>query len=429
MAFDRAASRAARLDFPALARLHDGRPLVFLDGPAGTQVPEAVIAAVARHYRTCNANTHGQFATSIECDTALWHARQAVADFLGADGPERISFGANMTTLTFALSRAIGRGLRAGDEVVITELDHEANRGPWLKLKERGVAVREVRLLPSGRLDADHLRECIGARTRLLAIGYSSNALGTVNDIALARELTRAAGAWLLVDAVHYAPHFPLDVRALDPDFLVCSAYKFYGPHVGILYSRAGLLEALDTDALSTQEATAPYRIETGTLNFAAIAGVRAAIDYLAAFGDGRNLRDRLLSAMSGISAYEFDLARHYYEAVRALPGVTVWGPDFTERARAPTVSITVRQHSAAAIAQALAQQGICVWDGDFYAARAIEVLGLKAAGGVLRTGMSLYSNEQDLERLLSALGALTRGQLAAAGRAAGLTSPGALGR
>ena len=429
MAFDRAASRAARLDFPALARLHDGRPLVFLDGPAGTQVPESVIAAIARHYRTCNANTHGQFATSIECDSALWHARQAVADFLGADRPERISFGANMTTLTFALSRAIGRSLRAGDEVVITELDHEANRGPWLKLRERGAVIREVRLLQNGRLDSDHLRECVGPRTRLLAIGYSSNALGTVNDVALARELTRAAGAWLVVDAVHYAPHFPLDVRTLDPDFLVCSAYKFYGPHVGILYSRAGLLEELETDALSTQEPTAPYRIETGTLNFAAIAGVRAAIEYLAGFGDGRTLRDRLVSAMSGIAAYEHGLARQYYEAVRVLPGVTVWGPDFAERPRAPTVSITVRHHTAAAVAQALAQQGICVWDGDFYAARAIEVLGLKAAGGVLRSGMSMYSNEQDLERLLSALAALARGPVAAPGRAAGLTWPGAPGR
>ena len=429
MAFDRAASRAARLDFPALARLHDGRPLVFLDGPAGTQVPETVISAVARHYRTCNANTHGQFVTSIECDAALWHARQAVADLLGADGPERISFGANMTTLTFALSRAIGRKLHPGDEVVITELDHEANRGPWLRLKERGVIVREVRLLPSGRLDYDHLRECIGPRTRLLAIGYSSNALGTVNDVALARELTRAVGAWLVVDAVHYAPHFVLDVRALDPDFLVCSAYKFYGPHVGILYSRPGRLEELDTDALATQEPTAPYRIETGTLNFAAIAGVRAAIDYLAGFGDGRTLRERLVSALTGISAHEHGLARQYYEAVRSLPGVTVWGPDFADRARAPTVSITVRHQTAAAVAHALAEQGICVWDGDFYAARAIEVLGLKAAGGVLRTGMSLYSSEQDVERLVTALAALCRGQSAAPARAAGLTSPDTLGR
>ncbi|HYH47782.1 MAG TPA: aminotransferase class V-fold PLP-dependent enzyme, partial [Thermoanaerobaculia bacterium] len=214
----------------------DGRALAFLDGPAGTQVPRPVIAAMARYYETCNANTHGAFATSCESDAIVAGARAAAAALLGAPSPREISFGANMTTLAFALSRALAREMKPGDEVVITQLDHEANRGPWLTLAERGVTVREVALRPDGRLDADDFARQVTARTRLVAVGAASNALGTVNDLAAARELARSVGAWLVVDAVHFAPHFPLDVAALDPDFLLCSAYKFYGPHVGILY-------------------------------------------------------------------------------------------------------------------------------------------------------------------------------------------------
>jgi cysteine desulfurase family protein (TIGR01976 family) len=336
MTYDATAAERARPDLPAFERLHHGRPLVFLDGPAGTQVPRSVIEAVADYYASCNANTHGQFPTSHDSDRELWQARQAVADFLGAAGPERISFGANMTTLTFALSRAIARRICPGDEIVVTALDHEANRSPWERLMEQGAVLREVKLLASGRLDEHHLRECVTGRTRLVAIGYSSNALGTVNNVPLARDLSREVGAWLFIDAVHFAPHLPLDVQGLDPDFLACSAYKFYGPHVGILYSRPGLLEELSTDALSTQEASAPYRIETGTLNFAAIAGVRAAVDYLAAFGSGTSRRERLGSAIQSISAYEHGLARRYHEAIREVPGVTVWGTDFSTRSRAP---------------------------------------------------------------------------------------------
>jgi selenocysteine lyase/cysteine desulfurase len=248
----------------------------------------------------------------------------------------------------------------------------------------------------------------ITARTKLLAVGASSNALGTVNDLALARRLTREVGALLVIDAVHYAPHFPVDVQALGVDFLLCSAYKFYGPHVGVLYSAPGALDRLSTDRLNTQDPSAPYRIETGTLNHAAIAGVRAAIEYLAGFGQGATLRERLVDAMTGISAYEHGLAAYFHGAVAALPGTRVWGPDFSLRARAPTVSITLAKHTAAEAATALGERGICVWDGNFYAARAVEILGLADRGGLLRTGVSLYSTREELDRLLQGLADLS---------------------
>ena len=280
-------SLRSRKDFPALQRHRDGLELAFLDGPAGSQVPNAVIEAIADVYASCNVNTHGNFPPSREIDRRMQRSREVVAAFLGAAAAECISFGQNMTTLSYALSYAIGRTLQPGDEVLITQLDHEANRGPWLNLRERGIVIREVRLMESGVLDTEDMAAKISPRTKLFALGASSNALGTVNDIALARRLTREVGALLLIDAVHYAPHFPLDVRAMDADFLLCSAYKFYGPHVGVLYSKPGALERLPTDRLSTQDPAAPYRIETGTLNHAAIEGVRAAIEYLAGWGAG----------------------------------------------------------------------------------------------------------------------------------------------
>jgi cysteine desulfurase family protein (TIGR01976 family) len=404
MAFTEREALRCRQDFPALGAPREGPQLAFLDGPGGSQVPAAVIQAITDVYATCNVNTHGQFPPSREVDRRMQRARETVAVFLGAASADCISFGQNMTTLNFALSRAIARTLAPGDEVLITELDHEANRGPWLNLKERGIDVREVRLTQSGVLDTEDMAAKVSERTRLFAIGASSNALGTVNDLTLARRLTRAVGALLVIDAVHYAPHFALDVRALDPDFLLCSAYKFYGPHVGILYSKPGALERLPTDRLGVQDPAAPYRIETGTLNHAAIDGVRAAIEYLAGWGTGATLRDRIVDAMDGISAYEHELACTYYEGVRRLRGVRTWGPGFESRARAPTVSITFERHGAEAAAAALGEQGICVWDGHFYAARALEVLGLAQRGGLLRTGISMYSTAAEIRRLLAAV-------------------------
>ncbi len=404
MSFTAAESQRARRDFPALQQSDNGAALVYLDGPGGSQVPLAVIEAIRDVYTTCNVNTHGNFAPSREVDRRMDHARRAVADFLGAAGPACISFGQNMTTLNYSLSAAIGRTLQAGDEILITQLDHEANRGPWLRLAAQGIVVRELRLLPSGSLDLADMAAKITARTKVFALGASSNALGTVNEIALARQLTRQVGALLVIDAVHYAPHFIVDAEALGVDFLLCSAYKFYGPHVGILYSAPGALERLPTDRLSTQDPAAPFRIETGTLNHAAIHGVRAAIEYLGGWGRGANLRERLIDAMHGIGAYEHELARYYHEAVQRIPGVRVWGPDFATRARAPTVSITLASCSAEEAATRLGERGVCVWDGNFYAARAVEVLGLADRGGLLRTGISMYTLHEEIERLLEGL-------------------------
>jgi len=388
-------------------REREGMNLAFLDGPGGSQVPGIVIDTMADFYATCNVNTHGKFSPSREVDRRMDLAREVMAAFLGAETPACISFGQNMTTLNYALSGAIGRTLSKGDEVLITQLDHEANRGPWLRLQERGMNIQEVRLAPSGQLDLDDMAAKITPRTKVFAVGASSNALGTVNDITLARRLTQAVGALLVVDAVHYAPHFPLDVKTLGMDFLLCSGYKFYGPHVGVLYSRPGALDRLPTDRLSVQDPAAPYRIETGTLNHAGIDGLRAAVEYLASWGSGATLRERVVDAMSGISAYEHRLAKFYHDAVRKLPGVQVWGPDFSTRGRAPTVSITLDRTTAGDAAAALGKQGICVWDGHFYAARAVAVLGLTDRGGLLRTGVSMYSAREDLERLLAGIAKL----------------------
>ncbi len=393
-----------RLGFPALARTVNGRPAAFLDGPAGSQVPEAVIDAISRYYRTSNANTHGEFATSRETDRMLLAAREAAAAFLGAPSWREVSFGQSMTTLTFLLSQALAREMRPGDEIVITQLDHEGNRGPWLSLEERGIVVREAAMRRDGTLDPEDLERQITERTRLVAVGAASNALGTVNDLALARRLSAAVGAWLLVDAVHYAAHFPVDVMELDCDFLLCSAYKFYGPHVGLLYTRPGLLERLRTDRLRTQEVTAPDRIETGTLDHAAIAGVHAAIEYIASWGQGETLRERVVSAMTDIAAYEHGVAGHYFENVRQIPGVTVWGPDFSLPCRAPTVSITLEGHRPIEVARRLGDEGIQVWDGHFYALRPVEALGLAEHGGLLRTGICMYNSREEVDRLLAAL-------------------------
>ena len=404
MAFTAAHSLRCRKDFPALTRESSGMNFAFLDGPGGSQVPQVVIDTIGDFYATCNVNTHGKFWPSQEVDRRMDRAREVVAAFLGAESASCISFGQNMTTLNYALSGALARTLTQGDEVLITQLDHEGNRGPWLRLQERGIVIKEVRLLPSGLLDSADMAAKITPHTKIFALGASSNALGTVNDLALARRLTLSVGALLVVDAVHYAPHFLVEAAALGADFLLCSGYKFYGPHVGILYSRPGALDRLPTDALSVQDPAAPYRIETGTLNHAAIDGLRAAVEYIAAWGSGATLRERIGDAMNGISAYEHELARFYHDTVRTIPGVQAWGPDFSSRARAPTVSITLNRATAAEAAEALAKRGICVWDGHFYAARAVQVLGLAERGGLLRTGVSMYSSREELQRLLQGI-------------------------
>lgn len=408
--FDEETCHRCRKDFPSLSRTVDGRPVAFLDGPGGTQVPQPVIDAVVDCYGHRNVNTHGNFRQSAELDRRLLEARCALADLLDARGSEQISIGQNMTTLAFSLSRAIARTIRPGDEILITQLDHEANRGPWQSLEERGAIVREVPLLPTGELDYARMRELIGAKTRLLALGCASNAIGTVNDLALARELTRHVGAWLILDAVHYVPHFPVSVQQLDPDFLLCSAYKFYGPHVGILYSRPGALDALPTDRLAVQEDAAPYRIETGTLNHPAIEGVAAAIDYLARFGRGATRRHRVHDAMAAICTYEHRLGEHLWSALEEVDGVRLWGVRFSNRLRAPTVSFTVDGLDPGSIAKSLDELGICVWDGNFYAPRPVEMLNIPGRA-LLRVGFSMYNTSAEADRLVARVAALARGK------------------
>jgi cysteine desulfurase family protein (TIGR01976 family) len=405
------ALRSHRADFPSLKRTHLGYPLAFLDGPAGTQVPMKVIDAVTRYYGNSNANTHGQFVTAVETDQLLQNTRDLMAAFLGADGGETISFGANMTTLNFSLSRAIARSLRPGDEILITQLDHEANRGPWLTLKEHGIVVQEIRMAADASLDYDDFRLKINEQTRLVAMGWASNAFGTVNDIAFAREATQKVGAWLLVDAVHYAPHFPIDVRTMGMDFLLCSAYKFYGPHVGILYTCPGLLDKLQTDRLRTQDPNAPFRIETGTLNHAAIAGVRAAVEYLASLGSGSDFRSKIVSAIERLADYEHALASTLYDGLCTIDGVKIHGQTFVSRWRAPTIAMTLEGTRPGEICRWLAQKGICCWDGHFYAIRPMEVLGLLEQGGVTRVGISLYNIEEEISRLLNEVSVMAKGR------------------
>ncbi len=393
-----------REEFPSLKRSQNGYPLAYFDGPGGTQVPQAVIDGVSHYYITHNSNTHGFFITTNESDQMVEDTREAVATFLGAGSGKNISFGHNMTTLNYTLSRAIGRFLQPGDEILVTQLDHEANRGPWLALRELGIEVREIGITPGGTLDYDDLREKINENTRLVAAGFSSNALGTVNDIALLRKLTYEVGAWLLVDAVHYAPHFPLDVTSLGVDFLLCSAYKFYGPHVGILYAKEGVLGQLPVYTLRSQEQSAPYCIETGTLNHAAIEGVKAAVEYIATFGKGGSLREKIVTGMERIREYEHLLAREIYAGLGEIPGLTLIGPSFETERRAPTVSFTLEGMDPIDVCKELNEKGICAWDGHFYAMRPIELLGLMERGGVTRVGVSLYNTMEEVERLVSAV-------------------------
>jgi cysteine desulfurase family protein (TIGR01976 family) len=395
-------SASVRNQFPSLQRKHNDLPMVFLDGPAGTQVPQGVIDAISNYYKTSNANTHGCFITTNETDKVVHHMRECMAALLGAESANNISIGQNMTTLNFALARAISRVLKPGDEVLITQLDHEANRGPWLTLRDAGVKVREVNLLPNGLLDYDDFEKKINENTKLVCMGMSANSIGTVNNFKLVRQLTYKYNAWLLLDAVHYAPHFAIDVQDIGCDFLLCSAYKFYGPHVGILYSKPGVLDRLPTDRLRTAGQTAPDCIETGTLNHAAIAGVAAAVEFMASLGNGNTLREKLVSAYHKISTHEYVLASKLYEGLKKIPGVTVIGQDFSSTSRTPTVSFTMDGKTPTHVCEQLAKKNICAWDGHFYAIHAIEVLGLLEKGGVTRLGVSVYNTLQEIDFTLT---------------------------
>lgn len=397
-------NKSTRAKFPSLSRKNNRKALIYLDGPAGTQVPSSVIDAISSYYKTSNSNTHGAFLTTIETDELIHDTREIVAQFLNADSGKDISFGANMTSLNFMLARALGRYFQPGDEILISQLDHESNRGPWLDLREQGLTVKEIKLNDSGLLDYEDFKEKLSSRTRLVALGVASNFIGTVNNISLVRKLSHEVGALLLLDAVHYAPHFEIDVKELDCDFLLCSAYKFYGPHVGILYSKKGVLDRIATYCLRTAYQMAPYKIETGTLNHAALAGVGASIKFISTFGKGSSLKKKLSNAMANINEHEQKLGRQLYDGISSLKKYSIIGPSFEEDQRAPTVSFTHSRRNPVEICTALGRQNIFAWAGHFYAIKAMEVMGLSPVGGVTRMGISLYTTSKEIDLTLQAL-------------------------
>lgn len=406
---------AVRPLFPALAETVAGRPAVFFDAPGGTQVPQPVIDAIADYLVHRNSNTHGGFLTSERTDETIAAAHQAMADMLNCD-PEETVFGPNMTTLTFAISRAIGRELGPGDEIVVTRLDHDANVAPWRALEERGVTIREVDVdVEDCTLDMADLEAKIGPRTKLVAAGYASNAVGTINDVRRVVELAHSVGALAYIDAVHYAPHGPIDVRALDCDFLACSTYKFFGPHIGVLYGKRAHLERLQPYKVRPSSNEAPDRWMTGTQNHEGLAGVVAAVDYLAALGVAQagaapaDRRGALRAAMAAIKAYERDLSERLIGGLLKIPELTFYGIRDPERfdARTPTVSFRIAGRTPRQVAEDLGRQGIFVWDGNYYALSLSERLGVEPLGGMVRVGLAHYSTAEEVDRLLEALGAL----------------------
>ncbi|MCY7418357.1 MAG: cysteine desulfurase-like protein [Chloroflexi bacterium] len=401
-----------RDQFPALALEQDGRPVIYLDGPGGTQVPQRVIDAVSGYYRTMNANDGGPFLTSRESAAMVAGTRAAVADLLGAGSPDEVHLGANMTTLTFHLSRSIGASLGAGDEVVVTTLDHEANVSPWRALAgDRDLVVRTVDIRSEdGTLDLDSLAGAMGPRTRLVAVGMASNALGTINPVTRIAELAHARGALVFVDAVHSVPHRAVDVMTLGADLLVTSPYKWFAPHAGVLWARPGVIEGLP--AYKVRPARSP--IATGTPAFELIAGVGAAIDYLADLGleAGPGRRQRLLAAMGSIEAHETALSLRFMAGVAAIPELHLWGIRDPARVgeRTPTFGLTSTRRTPHEMAEALGRVGIFAWDGHFYAQALIERLGLAASGGLLRIGFVHYNTAAEVDRTLDALEAIIAG-------------------
>ncbi len=413
--------QSIRKDFPALAA-----EAIFFDSPGGTQVPNRVVERISRYLTTTNANHGGAFVTSRASDEVVAEARRAMADFLNAPSPAEIVFGPNMTTLTLSLSRALARTLNPGDEIVVTHLDHDANIAPWLLVAEdRGCTVHWLDFdVEDCTLRMDQLETMLSKRTRLVAVGYASNAVGTINPVAQIVERAHQAGALVYVDAVQYAPHGPIDVQALDCDFLVVSAYKFFGPHVGALYGKREHLERLRAYKVRPAPEEPPEKFETGTQNFEGIAGVLGALEYLAELGrrsggehaeryaadfEGRRLR--LKQAMAAIRSYEMDLSGALLDALEAVPGLRVYG--LTERSkldrRVPTVSFRMEGWHPRQLAEALAEAGIYVWDGNYYALAVTERLGVEASGGMVRVGLAHYNTREEVRRLGEVLQALAR--------------------
>lgn len=406
-----------RSQFPALQR-----PDIFLDNPGGTQVARSVIERINAYLVEHNANHGGAFQTSRESDAVLDEAHRALADFYNAALPEEIAFGNNMTSLTFAISRSIGRTWRAGDEIVVTRLDHDANITPWvMAAEERGCTVRWVDFHPEdGTLDLESYQKALEGKPRLVAFGYASNALGTINPVAKMVKMAHEAGAWVYIDAVQYAPHGAIDVQALGCDFLVASSYKFFGPHVGALYGKYERLHELTAYKVRPAPNDLPGKFETGTQNHEGIAGALGAIEYLEWVGEtfggeyqekyagryeGRRLR--LKQAMAAIRAYEYELSRSLLDVLEETPGATIYG--LTDRRRleerVPTVSFRLKGWHPRQAAQRLGEEGIYVWDGNYYALAVTERLGLEATGGMVRVGAVHYNTMEEVRRFGEALG------------------------
>ena len=389
-----------RKHFPALERVHNNYPVAYFDGPGGTQVPRYVVEQMSDYLYHHNANTHWAYPTSAETDAAIEHAREVCAEFLNAS-PTEIAFGANMTTLTFHLSRALSLDYSAGDEIVVTELDHHANIDPWRRLAvERGVTIRTVRLdTETGLLNYEDLERFIGPKTRVVAVGAASNALGTINDLPRVIELAHSAGALVFVDAVHYAPHMLLDVRDLNCDFVGMSAYKFYGPHVGILWGKASLLQEINFPKLVPSPDYVPENAETGTQNQEGMVGAAAAIEFLASLGSKATLRENLRSVFAETHARNMRLFTRLWQGLSSLPGVTLYGPP-PDAARTPTLAFTIAGRTATDAARSLAEKGLFLSHGDFYAWTVVQRFGLQPEG-FIRAGCACYTNEEEIERLM----------------------------
>ncbi|HEX2189575.1 MAG TPA: cysteine desulfurase-like protein [Longimicrobiaceae bacterium] len=407
-----------RPHFPVFERPYGGRPLAFFDGPGGSQVPRVVADAVAETLLFRSANVHGAFPTSRDADEVVAAARGAAADFLGAGSPREVAFGANMTTLTFAFARSLSRAWEPGDEVVVTDLDHQANVAPWRRAAgDRGAVVRSVPFDPAAmQLDLHALEGMLTPRTRLVAVGAASNAVGTVTDVARVAEMARRVGALVFVDAVHYAPHRLVDVQALGCDFLACSAYKFFGPHVGLLWGKPEHMEAVVPYKVPPCSDTLPERWETGTMNHEGMAGVAAAVDWIASLAPepGAGRREALRAAMERIGEHESALFEQMLDGLGAIPGVRIFGPP-RGADRTPTAGFTVRGVHADEVARRLADEGVCVWSGNFYATGVIEGLGIVQEGGLVRAGVAPYCTGDDVRRLVEGVAAVAAGAGSAA--------------
>ena len=393
-----------RTNFPALERTHNGTPVAYFDGPGGTQVPRVVADAMVQYLFHHNANTHWAYPTSNETDQLLYEARCTLADFLNAT-PDTIVFGQNMTSLTFHVARALGRKWSAGDEIIVTDLDHHANIDPWVDLaRERNLHVRHVSFdTETGQLDWNRLENFTTSKTVLIAIGGSSNALGTINDITRITKLAREAGALSFIDAVHYAPHVLCDVKALKCDFLACSPYKFYGPHAGVLYGRGELLSALDMPRLAPAPSAAPERLETGTLSHEAIVGSAAAVDYLASLSGNGKCRTCLEITYDVLHMRMSELFKTLWDGLEQIKGVHCYGPT-PEAPRTPVIGFTVQGFSSEEVCRQLSKQGLFLSHGDFYATTVIQRLGVE---GLVRAGCACYTTQDEIHRLIEGVDAL----------------------